>query len=447
MTDTDYGGAAAPMPLAGAQVAARLHGVAVALPEFAAAEHDGAADTGRDDGVVVAVDHAPQAAVERHLFLVVAVHRVVEAGGVDHDEVRPVALPQRAGVDAEPLGQLAGQPVHRALHGQERRAGPVGVAGALEHLEREVVERHVAQVGARVGEAHVDARLGGELVELLGPVIRHDRRPPDVALAVLDEHVEERVERVQSALVGDRPEALAHQRLIRAFDDDGVVEVAVPQRRPQLDAVELAPEPPPVVLVGQQLIALQLVAQVQGRGARAELLEDRQVDAVGVQLEGHRQVLEPHRRAQDLVQQPGAEAEGVHGQRHRLGVGRHQQAHPNSLAPPQHPAAGQKEQQPGLRVLDVRSALQDAAALAQHLDQPAPLAPGGEGGRQRARTEPVAVELVDRRVHAGHAQHPGVERLVEQCGHPLQFGVGGLNGRVGGAVEPQHRGAQIRMTD
>src|SRR6516162_4699127 len=88
--------------LARPQVAARLHGLAVAVAELALAEDDGAAHTGRDDGIVVAVDHAPQAAVERHRFLVVAVHRFVQAGWVDHDEVRAVACTQRAGVDAEP---------------------------------------------------------------------------------------------------------------------------------------------------------------------------------------------------------------------------------------------------------------------------------------------------------------------------------------------------------
>ena len=124
-------------------------------------------------------------------------------------------------------------------------------------------------------------------------MVGHDGRPPDVALTVFDEHVEERVERMQPALVGDRAKALADQRLIGAFDDDRVVKVAVPQRRSELELVELAAEPATVLLVGQQLVALELVAQMQGRRACAELFEDRQVDAVGVQLERHRQVLEP----------------------------------------------------------------------------------------------------------------------------------------------------------
>ena len=141
--------------------------------------------------------------------------------------------------------------MHRPLGGHERRAGPVGVPGALEHPQPEVVERHVAQVRAGIRKAHVDARLDGEFVQLLGPVVGDGGCPPDVALTVFHEHVEERVERMQSALVGDRAEALADQRLVGALDDDRVVEVAVPQRRSELDAVELAPEPAAVFLVGQ----------------------------------------------------------------------------------------------------------------------------------------------------------------------------------------------------
>ncbi len=115
------------------------------------------------------------------------------------------------------------------LDGEERLTGALGVTDPLEQPQRVVVEGHVAQVRAGVGEAHVDGRLGGELVELLGPVVRDDGRPADIALPVLDEHVEERVERMQSALVGDLPEALADQRLVGAFDDHRIVKVAVPQ--------------------------------------------------------------------------------------------------------------------------------------------------------------------------------------------------------------------------
>ena len=121
---------------------------------------------------------------------------------------------------------------------------------------------------------------------------------------MLEHQVEERVDRVQTAAVdADLAERLADHRRVRAVDDLGVEEVAVPHPRPELALVVLA-EPAAVVLVAQQLVALHLVAQVQGGGAGAELLEDHQVDAVGVDLERHRQVL-PAEVAAQPVDEPG----------------------------------------------------------------------------------------------------------------------------------------------
>ena len=259
----------------------------------------------------------------------------------------------------------------------------------------------------------MDGRVRGQLVEMLGPVVGDDGRPADVALAVLDEHVEERVERVQPALVGDLPEALADQRRVRAFDDLRVVKVAVPQRRSELHAVERAAEPPAVLGVGEQFVALQLIAQMQRGGACAEFLEHGQIDSVGVQLERNGQMLEAHERSQQLVDQPGARAEHAHRAGRRLGVGRHQQAHPYARAPSEHAAAGQEEVQRRHRALDIGSALQDPAVLAQYGDQLPPFPPRGEGRRQRPRSEAFTVEFVDRRVHPGHAEKPCVERLFE----------------------------------
>src|SRR6202007_507885 len=108
---------------------------------------------------------------------------------------------------------------------------------------------------------------------------------------------------VQPPRERDCAKALADQRLIRAFNDYCVVEVAVPQRGSELDAVELAAEPATVFLVGPRRAALHLVAQGQRCSARAELFEDRQVDSVGVQLERNRQMLEAPLRAQQEVEQ------------------------------------------------------------------------------------------------------------------------------------------------
>src|ERR1700753_376716 len=149
ISGSDFLGTSAALPLARPQIAAGLPGLAVALSEPALSEDDNPAHTRCDDGMVIAIDHAAQATVERHGLLVVAVDGFVETGGVDHDEVRPVALAQRAGVDAEPLPQLAGQAVDRALRGQARGAGPVRVPRALEPPQTEGAEGAVAQGAAR----------------------------------------------------------------------------------------------------------------------------------------------------------------------------------------------------------------------------------------------------------------------------------------------------------
>src|ERR1700704_630454 len=98
---------------AGPKEATRLQCRAVALTELAVAVHDGPANARGNDRRVVAIDHPRQPAVERDLFLVIAVDRFVEACRVDHDEVRAFTFAQRARVEAEPLGGLGGAAVRR----------------------------------------------------------------------------------------------------------------------------------------------------------------------------------------------------------------------------------------------------------------------------------------------------------------------------------------------
>src|SRR5262245_292877 len=73
MSGSDFLDAHACVALTRPQAAARLHGLPVTLTELASAEDDGAAHARRDDGRVVAIDHAAQATVEGHLVLVVPV--------------------------------------------------------------------------------------------------------------------------------------------------------------------------------------------------------------------------------------------------------------------------------------------------------------------------------------------------------------------------------------
>jgi hypothetical protein len=161
------------------------------------------------------------------------------------------------------------------------------------------------------------------------------------------------------------------------------VQVAVPQRRTQLLAVELPAELSPILGVGEQLVALELIAQVQRGRPGAELLEDRQIDSVGIQFERDRKVLKPDACPEHGVEQSRSRAQHTHRERVRLRVSRHQQAHPHAAPASEDPATGQEEQQCRHRVVDVGGALEQAAALAQYLDQPAPLPPRRECRWQR----------------------------------------------------------------
>src|SRR6478752_5123449 len=109
MSDRHFGA----LPGTRLQEPAGLCGRSVAFAELAVAIDHLAVDTGRDDGGVVAVDHPGQAAVERHLLFVILVHRVVEPGRIDHDEVGALAFTQRACREPEPVGNFGGEAVHR----------------------------------------------------------------------------------------------------------------------------------------------------------------------------------------------------------------------------------------------------------------------------------------------------------------------------------------------
>ena len=106
----------------------------------------------------------------------------------------------------------------------------------------------------------------------------------------LEHQIEERIDGMEPPLVADLTERFADDRGVGARDDVGVVEVALPHSQAECAFIVLA-EPAPVGLVTHQLVALDLVAQVQRGRAGAELLEDDEVDAVGVHLERHGQVL------------------------------------------------------------------------------------------------------------------------------------------------------------
>ncbi len=365
--------------------------------------------------------------------------------GIDDRDIGAVAGAQRAGVDAEIRAELARQPMHRLLHRHERPAGALGLAHAAQEAHGRVVERHVAQVRARIGEADLQRRMGRDAVEHIRAVVR-DRHAPAQPLPVRDDEIEKRVRRVDAALVRDLAERFADDRRIRTADDPRVVQIARPE--PQVEPLaDLPAELAPVAFVLQQLVALERVGQMQRRAARAELLEDHEIDAVRIDLERHRQMLPDELAAKQRVRDAHAAELHVDGAaRRRLAVGRDEQRRAQRLAHEVAATLGHEEQAVQ-RIGRVRRALQHAPAAAQHAVQPPVLAPRRERRRQRLRPVALAVELVPRRRHRRQADEARVERVVEQPLHPLQLGLVRPHAVVHRAPEAEHVRAQVRMAE
>src|SRR3546814_6522418 len=96
--------------------------------------------------------------------------------------------------------------------------------------------------------------------------------------------------------------------------------------------------------------------------ARSELLEDNQVDAVGIYLEGNWQV-RPAQVAAESIDQVCQWAEYHHGQLVGLDVGRRKHARLESLTPDT--CAGERHRSGTHRVGEVRSGLKYPSPTAQ----------------------------------------------------------------------------------
>ena len=217
----------------------------------------------------------------------------------------------------------------------------------------------------------------------------------------------------------------------------------MPDAQTVLALVFLA-EPAAVVLVAHQLVALDLVAQVQSGRASAELLEDHQVDAVGVHLERHGQVLPAEVSAQP-IDQSGNRTHHRDGIGVGLDVGRREQAGLERVA--EDPERLRDLRAEVQRVLDVGSGLQDATGPAQQRLQPALLPRSGIGRGQRARSADLAVQLVEQQLHRRHADEAGPKRLGE---HPLHLGLFAARGPLAGggrAVESHDGGPHVGVPD
>ena len=119
--------------------------------EMAVGVDDLATDHGGGHCAVVAVDHACQAGASGIWRFGIVIAGAVEAGRVDDGNVGAVAFVQVPGVEAVPVGEFPGEPMHGGFNGHE-----VPLVDAFEHPHPEVVERHVAQMSAGVGEADLN---------------------------------------------------------------------------------------------------------------------------------------------------------------------------------------------------------------------------------------------------------------------------------------------------
>ena len=157
------------------------------------------------------------------------------------------------------------------------------VVHELQHAEREAVKRHVADVRARVREAHDRRLLVDHAAHFVRAMVRDERAPAELR-AVLHDEIEERVDGMLAARFGDFAERFPDEALVRTCDDERVVEVPMPHARRALVLVVFA-KASPIRGILHERVALDLGHEVQERAARAELLEDDEIDAVGVDLE------------------------------------------------------------------------------------------------------------------------------------------------------------------
>ena len=113
------------------------------------------------------------------------------------------------------------------------------------------------------------------------------------------------------------------------------------------------------------------------------------------------------------------------------------------------PEAGRAgKEQPDVDLgVEVRDRLQHSTTLAQDLVERPVLAPAGIGGRQLTRPEPVAVELVPRVGHGGHAEEAGVQGVAEHRVHLRQFAARRGDVGVGGTAQPHHVGAHVGVAE
>ena len=402
-----------------------------------------AGDEDRVHGAGVPAHQTLEAAEPLHGRLVDFVHAGVEALGVEHHHVGALAHLERAGVDLEPLAELSRQPPDGLPEGHHGGAGVGALPDELQHAEREVVEAHVPQVRAGVREA--DEALGprqhaGEGARAV--VARH--RVPAERLAVLGDEVEEGVLGPGPAALRHLGEGAPHERGLRARLDARVGEVPVEDLR-QEGVPPLAAKAAAVARVPEEPAPLDLRLEVHALRAGPELLEERVVEAVGPEVEGHGEELEAEARAQEPVEGEAERPEQPPDHPVRAQV--HHGEHARLQCPAREAHAQRPVEEDLVLRRNVRQHLEMQAAPAHEARHAPNLGPARVRRGQAMAPEAVAAHLVPGEAVDREAEKARLEPLLHARLHALQLVRGQPRLPVEGPLEAEHLRAHRRVPD
>ena len=302
-----------------------------------------------------------------------------------------------------------------------------------EQVQREVVEGHVAQVRAGVGEPDLGLRMVHDPGDGLLVGVADGGRPPQV-VAELGLQVEERVDPVAAAPHGNLGEREADQRIVGALDDAGLGEIAV--IRPALELVApLLAEALPVHRVTQQVSPCAR-RQVQRLGAGTDLFDHRVLEAVGPEAERLGERLEAHIGPQIATGERHRPADDLERSGGRLGVEHRDDRHAERLATDARRDGHEEREVPSAR--QVGDALEHGVATTEYLAEEPVLLPVREHRRGGPAAVPIAVHLVPRERVDGEPEVPDVERLVEHRGHAVELGLRRRHRVVQRSAEAHH---------
>ena len=117
--------------------------------------------------------------------------------------------------------------MHGLLDGHRRLAFVDAFLHQLEHAQWQVVEGHIADMGAGVGEGDQGVGVVDHLAQAVFAVVA-DHGEPAQRATILDHHVEEQIDHVHAALIGHLGKVTADDAAVRAIENHRIAEVALP---------------------------------------------------------------------------------------------------------------------------------------------------------------------------------------------------------------------------